>query len=146
MTTLPRNHKLQPRASPAMLIFNQLGITYLEVYVYMVHPQIAWDGQHLDVFSCLKMKLLQHEVPQVDTFTPRGYGNIIQKTVGIGVCQEEVCHEGEVADLMALKSAGDVNNLSGKILMVGMYQLKKSQKIDSVNALMKHKCNFKIVT
>lgn len=88
-----------------MLIFNQLGITYLEVYLYMVHPQIALDGQHLDVFSCLEIKILWHEVPLADKYTPSGYGNITQKTVGIGVCQEKVCHEGEVADLMALKSA-----------------------------------------
>ena len=70
--------------------------------------------------------MLWHEVPLADKYTPSGYGNITQKTVGTGVCQEKVCHEGEVADLMALKSACDVSNSSGKILMVGMYQLKKS--------------------
>lgn len=41
-------------------------------------------------------------------------GNVIQKTVVIGNCDEDMCHEREVADLMALKTACGASNFIRK--------------------------------
>ena len=54
LAVLDRNHKTYPTASPEMLIFNKLGTAYLEMYIHMVHPQVACHGSLLNVFPVLK--------------------------------------------------------------------------------------------
>ena len=76
------------------------------------------------------MNITLYEVLLIDTFTPSVSGSIIKKTVIVDICQEGLCHEGEVPDLMALKTACDVGNFMRKHFnRGGMYQLQKSMKI-----------------
>lgn len=48
-----RNHKMYSAAGPAMLIFDKLGIVYLEVHIHLVCHHIACDRSLLNVLLSL---------------------------------------------------------------------------------------------
>ena len=83
-----------------------------------------------------------YEVPLIDTFTSSVSRNIIKKTVVVDTCQEGLCHEGEVPDLMALKTAYDVGNFMKKHFNGGNVSIAKEYE-NSLNSVIKHESSLK---